>query len=157
MRVICLLIGLLLLGCKNVEVRKVSEADIVRSELNQMDWGNVDTYPAFEDCRESSSPEEQKHCFGEKFANYVLTSLSEHEFILNDSLHEEIQLVIQISDKGKAEIEGMEISPELEEKVEGLRTWLEEAVADLPKIYPAEKRGVPVATKFKLPLIIETD
>src|SRR5699024_3354568 len=128
MRIICLSILFLVVGCKNVEVRKVSEADIIREEMNQLDWENVDTYPDFEACRGRSSKEQQKRCVGEKLIGYIMKSLTTHEIILNDSIHEEIYLTIRISAQGKPEIETIKWSDELQEKVKGLEGWLQMAV-----------------------------
>lgn len=154
MRKIYPIIILLLLGCKDFEVRKVSADDIFREEVNQIDWKNVDTYPSFEACKDKAEKGDQKTCFRERLVAEIMTSLSKNDIILEDSLNETLILNIEISEHGKPQIVGTEISLHLKEEIPEIEDWLSLSIEELSRIYPAEKRGVPVAVKFQLPLRI---
>ncbi len=157
MRIIWLIIAFTLVACKNIEVRKYSEEEVFKEEVNHIDWKNVDSYPSFESCEDITSKEEKKQCFISKLVEHVLESLSEHKMIIDDSIQEKVVLTLEITATGEPQIKGMELSKELEEKIAPIRGWLTEAIEDLPQIYPAEKRGIPVSSTFKLPLLIEAN
>lgn len=145
---------LLLIGCKDFEVRKVSADDIFREEVNQIDWKNVDTYPSFEECKDKAKKEDQKSCFKEHLITEIMTSLSKNDIILEDSLNEKLILNIEISEQGKPQIIGTEMSSHLKEEIPEIEDWLSRSIEELSRIYPAEKRGIPVAVKLQLPLRI---
>lgn len=157
MRIIWLIIVLTLVACKNIEVRKYSEEEVFKEEVNHIDWKNVDSYPSFEGCEDNVSKEKRKDCFISKLVEHVLESMSEHKMIIDDSIREKVILTLEITATGEPRIKEMELSKELEEKIEPIRKWLTKAIEDLPQIYPAEKRGIPVSSTFKFPLLIEAN
>ena len=62
-----------------------------------------------------------------------------------------------VSDEGAPRIDSVEIDSMVTHHLPKIRTWIQESVDSLPKIYPASKRGIPVATNFKLPIVIEAE
>ncbi|HLS31669.1 MAG TPA: hypothetical protein VK021_12495 [Flavobacteriaceae bacterium] len=156
-RFLLLLIALSLLGCEKFETKKLSSTDIVEEEIKHIDWKNLDSYPSLETCEDITIESNKKQCFENELSKHIFEVLAEHEVSLKDSIREELELKIYISNRGETSLKKVEISAELAEQIPELEDWLNEAVSSLPKIYPAEKRGVPVSSNFKLPLVIQSE
>jgi len=150
-------IAISVLGCKHFETRKLSSDQIFHQELEQIDWKNLDAYPSVDACKDASTKKAQQQCFGQAVSRHIYKVLNQHKVVLKDSIHQEIELIIAISDKGKAVLNQVQLPAEVSRQIPEIKKWLQEAVESLPKIYPAKKRGVPVSSKFKLPLLIQSD
>lgn len=146
-----------LFSCKEFETKKLSSSDIVEEEIKHIDWKNLDTYPSFDECDQYSIKSEKQNCFENEITKHIFEVLMQNEVVLKDSIREEVILNILISKEGKPSIKNISVSDTLLKQIPELETWLIDAVADLPKIHPAEKRGIPVSSNFKLPLVIQSE
>lgn len=156
-RFLLILIALSLLGCKKFETKKLSSTDIVEEEIKHIDWKNLDSYPSLKTCEDITIESNRKQCFENELSKHIFEVLASHEVSLKDSIREELELKIFISNQGEATLEKVLISEELQQQIPELEDWLNEAISTLPEIYPAEKRGVPVSSNFKLPLVIQSE
>ncbi len=150
------LVGIVV-SCKNFEWKKVSSKQIYQNELQHLNWNDLDTYPAFKDCEEYVEKVKRKKCFEEEISRHIYSVFQQHKIILKDSVHQKMILVIAISEKGKPSLDTLLMTDLLRLKMPHIKMWLDSAITNLPKIYPGEKRGVPVASKFKLPLVISAE
>lgn len=156
-KILLLLFLLTLMSCKQFETRKVSSEEILREESEELDWHQVDQYPAFEECREFLEVEQAKTCFGQKVAEYVYARLEDKRPVVTRSLNDTILLHLVISSKGEPTIDSIEIDSIIIHQLPKIKFWIQESIDSLPKIDPATKRGMPVSTKFKMPVMIQTD
>lgn len=148
---------LALVGCKNFETKKVSSEEIFQEQLKQFSWSQVDTYPSFETCKELMEKPALKKCFEAEMTRYIYKSISEHLIVSTDSINETMRLYLVISKKGIPKVDSVAISPKLQQQVPQLKSWIENGLESLPKIYPAQTRGIPVATKFVLPVRVVSE
>lgn len=144
-------------GCKNFEVRKLSSDELVREELEQIDWESLDSYPSFEVCDNQTDKMQKRQCFEQEVAKHIFEYLQKHEVVLKDSIKEQVELILIVSAEGNIALDDIALSSQLENQIPEIKNWLKQAVEQLPAIYPAEKRGIPVKSKYKLPLVIESD
>lgn len=149
----CILV-VILFGCKNFETNKISSEEILQEQLRQIDWKEVENYPTFPECENCNDKEAQKRCFQQKLSSHIYASLAKHQVIISDSVEEKIWLQLTFSAEGKPSLDSVRSTSVLKQEIPQLQEWLDSAVMDLPKIYPAQKRGIPVKTSFKLPLLI---
>ena len=75
--------------------------------------------------------------------------------VTND-LSETLVLGFLVDEKGKIAITSMKIDSLLKVQIPLLATTIMEGIKTLQPIAPAYKRGIPVKTTFKLPLVIKT-
>lgn len=122
-----------------------------------MNWHQVDQYPAFEECREFLQEEAAKTCFGRKVAEYVYARLADKRPVVTQPIDDTILLHLLVSSEGIPTIETIEIDSSLTRQLPLLKVWIQESIDSLPEIDPASKRGIPVSTKFKMPIVIQTD
>lgn len=144
-------------GCKQFETQKVSSEELLREESASLNWHEVDQYPAFEECREFLQEETAKACFGQRVAEYVYARLADKKPVVTEPINDTILLHLLISSQGVPSIETIEMDSSLIRQLPLLNTWIQESIDSLPEIDPASKRGIPVSTKFRMPVVIQTD
>lgn len=146
-----------LTSCEYFETRKVTSEEILSEETRELNWQEVDQYPAFEECREVLESEAAKSCFGNKVASYFYARLEAKQPVVTETLNDTLYLYLKISEKGIPTIDSMEVDSLIVAQLPEIRSWLVQSVDSLPTIYPATKRGIPVVTTFKMPIVIQAE
>lgn len=158
MKKILLFVFLLSLSsCEYFEKKKISSEEILSEETRELNWQEVDQYPTFEECRDLMESEAARACFGNKVASYFYARLEAKQPVVTETINDTLYLYLRISEKGIPAIDSMEIDSLIVQQLPEIRTWLEQSVDSLPKIYPASKRGIPVVTTFKMPVVIRAE
>ena len=152
-----IILSFLFLSCEEFTTRKISSEEILSEETRDFNWQEVDQYPAFSECRNITEVEAAKACFGRKVAQYFYTHLEEKQPVVTEALDDTLYLYLKISEKGRPAIDSMEIDSLILKQLPGIRSWLSESVDSLPEIYPATKRGIPVKTTFRMPIVIKAE
>jgi hypothetical protein len=73
----------------------------------------------------------------------------------SDEVQHTILVDLFINAKGKTSIQQVVIPDQVTLKNPQISSWLEEVIFQLPKTYPAQKRGVPVALHTRIPIILK--
>lgn len=147
----------LLIGCKNFQTKKLSSEEVLTEQLKHFNWNEVDIYPSFDSCQELLDKPALKKCFETVLTQHIYNEFSQHQIVSGDTIKEIVMLYLVISAEGSAEIDSVAISQELHEQIPDLKNWLASGIDKLPKIYPARTRGIPVATKFTLPIRVVSE
>ncbi|WP_461532189.1 hypothetical protein [Sinomicrobium sp.] len=143
-------------ACRNSE-KKSPVDDLVKSEIRNIDWNDVDRYPLFEECGENGSKGEQKDCFESRFVSYLYEGMNKHNIVIHGSVEDTIYVRFLIARTGEISVVEIE-SPELwQKRVPQLDSLVRLGLENIPKPYPALKRDIPVATKYRLPLLLNGD
>lgn len=156
-RLVYIIILLLLYSCDYFDKRKVNADDLLNEELKTFNWNEVDDYPNFETCDESQEKENRKRCFEETLTMAIFTSLSEAGIIVTESFNDTIIMEFQISETGDLELIQIEENEIISANIPNIDSLLISGLKNLPKIYPAVKRGQQVRTQFKLPVVINAN
>lgn len=146
-----------LTSCEYFETRKITSEQILSEETKELNWHEVDQYPTFEECREVLESDAAKACFGSKVATYFYARLEAKQPVVTETLNDTLYLYLKISEKGIPAIDSMEVDSLVVAQLPEIRSWLKQSVDSLPKIYPATKRGIPVVTTFKMPVVIQAE
>ena len=157
MKRILLLITVFLFFSCNFETKKISSEEVLELESKTLNWKEVDEYPAFKDCQEITELSAARQCFEQEVAENVYAYLAKQQPVVTQSIDDTLFLFLQIDRKGTPRIDSVKIDTTLTNELPELRTWLNQSIDSLPKIYPASKRGVPVATVFKMPIVIKAE
>ncbi len=156
-KTLLLLLFTVLMGCNNFETRKISSEEVLDQESRSLNWKEVDEYPAFENCRNITEIEKARDCFERTVANSVNLYLSRQEPIVTEAIDDTVIVHLEISKTGKPTIEDIEVDTLITNQIPDLKLWLQQSVDSLPKIYPASKRGIPVSSIFKMPVVIQAE
>ena len=141
-------------GCQYLEKKQVpSKDDLLKKELEKINWETVDEYPSLPECENISDKELQKDCFFQ-----VLTKTI-YEKIANDTVKkllprlDSLKVKVTIHPDANMQFETIlpssAINPEYTDSI--LRTQL----VDFPAVQPAIKRGMKVKSQFVIPLFLK--
>jgi|SRR5690554_2164196 len=145
---------LMLTAACNFAPKEVLNAqELLRRELHTIDWNKVDQYPSYDSCDSVTDAEENKACFFQKFHSEVF------EFLRNDSIVkistiDSVLFLISINANSELHFKTGEINEKLLPKFM-LDSIMQNNQGRFSKIQPAIKRGVPVATQFRLQVKIK--
>ncbi|WP_029036728.1 hypothetical protein [Salinimicrobium xinjiangense] len=151
------ILSFLLVSCEEFQTRKISSEEILSEETRDFNWHEVDQYPAFEECRNITEVQAAKACFGNKVSQYFYSRLEAKQPVVTEEIDDTLFLYLRISEKGTPAIDSMEIDSLVRIQLPDIDEWLYQSVDSLPKIYPATKRGIPVQTTFRMPVVIKAE
>ncbi len=156
-RVSFFIVILALTSCNYFNVKKTTPEAILEEELKTFSWNEVDAYPAFSSCDSTLIKREKKTCFESTLSNHILEYLQQERIIVSQDVKDTVVITFEISEVGILNLSDIKISDLTEQEIPEITTKIEESLSDLPKIYPAIKRGQQVKTAFKLPIEIDVN
>ncbi len=119
-----------------------------------VDFTSVDLSPSFTECDSLVSKKNKSDCFRKTIHAKIGEELLKHTLVSKDSINETVVVNILINSKGVVSFEKLTTNAIIKETLPNLDSLLEASINSLPKIYPAVKRGIPVTTKYQLPIQI---
>lgn len=157
-RLIC---GLMLLGslssCEWFATEESRTQALVEEEIAGIDWNQVDQLPLFESCDETASRFKQQDCFESTLLAHVSEVLNGLDLQSEESMRDTLNVDFKVDNRGRIEVLSVEDHPLLKDKNPEFRRRITLSLKTLPVLQPALKRGVPVATRFRIPLILQSD
>jgi len=137
--------------------KKISKDEFLQEELKSFNWNEVDQYPVFENCLELDKILEKNNCFVETITNDFRNNLRKNNLVLNRTLIDTVNMILKVNKTGEISIESLNVSDQNINYMEIISKSFDNTVLNLPKIYPAIKRGQQVDVIFNLPIIISTE
>lgn len=120
-----------------------------------VNFSSVDTSPSFKICDSIIDKEQQSDCFRNTIHKKIGEELQQHQFTITDSISETIYVAIVIDARGKITLKNIESSEYIKKQLPSLDSVLQVSIDKIPTVYPAIKRGIPVTTKYRLPIKIQ--
>jgi len=151
------IVMLLLLSCEYFHVKKTSSEAILKEELETFNWEDVDDYPSFETCDSSLEKEVKTICFQETITETIANYLQQERIVVTEDIKDTILLQFEVSKTGELMLQQAKIDTLTTQEIPHIEVLLHNSLNNLPKIFPALKRGQQVTTTFKLPIIIHVD
>ena len=137
--------------------RKISVEEFINEELKSFKWNEVDQYPVFENCLELNNIPQKNKCFVETITNDFTANLKKNNLVLNRTLVDTVNMVLMVDKSGLISIESVNISEKNLRYKEVINSSFNNTVLNLPKLYPAIKRGQQVDVIFTIPIMISTE
>jgi hypothetical protein len=148
---------LVVFSCDLTINKELSVNQLVSDELETFNWSDVDTYPRFQNCDTIINKELNFQCFVNTLTSKVQTNLSNTGVIVDKSIKDTVMISFRVSDKGKITLDELFSESEVLNVNLLIDSIFKLSILDLPKLYPAIKRGQPVNTKYKLPILVSTN
>lgn len=148
------LLVVLLLSCKDFELKKQSADQILEEQLKSINWNEVDFYPRFNNCGTINSKDESKICFDSEIKKAISKHLEGQKIASSNTSNDTLLLKLFVTKEGVLSLEKLIIPEKIELENPKLRSLLNESIETLPKLSPAQKRSVPVPLHTQLPIII---
>jgi len=147
----------LLVSCDWIPSKEAKTQKIVENELRSIDWNDVDQYPLFDSCDETVPKQEQNACFESTWLQNFAMSLQEYDFVLDNELQTTLYIDFMVDANGELSVLEIDGNSVLEEQLPEFNGIITQSLKSLPKPEPALKRGIPVRTRFRLPLQLTTN
>ncbi|MGB5555658.1 MAG: hypothetical protein WBM83_13455 [Flavobacteriaceae bacterium] len=128
--------------------------ELVNLEMRTIDWNEVDAYPLFETCDESLSKAEQRACFEEEVFSRFSTTLTAFEFVFEKAVDSIVYVDFLVDREGKIEVLQIEKDKTIDAQMPEFDGIVIQCLKGLPELAPALKRGIPVKTRFRIPIVL---
>ena len=154
-KVFCLFFLIIFFSCEFEIQKKISADKYLEEELKIIDWNSVDELPLFDSCLNSNT--DMQKCFVSYFSTQLKQNLIDNNFIINRTLVDTVYFNLKIDKQGNVSYEKIQIDENLNTYKNAIEKALNITIENLPKVYPALKRGQPVDVEFNFPLLISTE
>ena len=144
-------------SCQYFKAEKVSRQTYLQEEVESINWSEIDSYPLLQGCSELSEKEEQKRCFAREVSRVVQAIVSQNMATTNRQLRDTVYIQFYISEKPELLITDIAIGASTLEVLPDLEALLLGSTDSLTLIAPAYKRGIPVKTRFTLPVVVYSE
>ncbi|MDP5061086.1 MAG: hypothetical protein NWP64_04130 [Maribacter sp.] len=156
-RVVFFLLMLLISSCSFFDSKQKRTQELIDEELRLIDWNSVDSYPFFYTCDEAVTKEQQKICFEETLISHFQETLNDFEFTLTDKESETVDVIFVIDTLGRINVATIEKNALVLNQMPEFDGVITQSLKNLPKLAPALKRGIPVNTKYRIPIQLNTN
>ena len=119
-----------------------------------VDYNSVDFYPSFKVCDGLIDKKAKAKCFRNTIHKKIGLELKQHTLSIKDSIDETIFVDLIINSKGEIIVQKIISTDHLKQQLPQLDSLLRKSIQELRASYAAIKRGIPVTTKYRLPLRI---
>lgn len=119
-----------------------------------VDFTSVDLSPSFTECDSIVSKNKKSDCFRKTIHLKIGEELLKHKLVSKDSINEIVIVDLVINSKGNVVFKKLTSNEIIKQRLPSLDSLLEISINNLPTIHPAIKRGIPVTTKYQLPIQI---
>tara|TARA_R100000306_G_scaffold12238_6_gene14628 strand:+ start:51884 stop:52375 length:492 start_codon:yes stop_codon:yes gene_type:complete len=155
--ILYLIIATTTVSCQFFETEKISSETFYDEEIKMIDWKNVDQYPVFKSCESFSEKKAQKNCFESTLATYLFEAVSNNKDMSIKDLNDTVYVKFSVSEKGQLSVKSIEMDSLTKAELPRLEETLRKKIDSIALTAPAYKRGIPVKTKFTLPIVLQTD
>jgi len=154
--VLLLLVTLLATSCQFFETEKISSETFYDEEIKMIDWKDVDQYPIFKSCESLSEKKAQKDCFENTLAAYLFEAVTSNKDMAIKDLNDTVYVKFSVSEKGQLSVKSIDMDSLTKAELPRLEEKLRKKIDSIVLTAPAYKRGIPVKTKFTLPIVLQT-
>lgn len=146
-----------LVGCDYFETRKISSEEVLDQETRTLNWKEVDEYPAFENCKNITELQKARDCFETTISRSIYAHLEKQEPVVTEAIDDTVVLYLKVEKTGRPAIDSILVDTTVTNQLPYIRLWLQQSVDSLPRIYPASKRGIPVSSTYRMPIVIRAE
>jgi|SRR5699024_4742275 len=149
-----LILFCLLCSCQFFQMERQTSEYILQEELKTINWHEVDVYPIFSDCK-ALDQDEQPDCFIEILHQKITNSIQRYAYEYSKPDFKELKFTIQVDKENKLDfnMDTLTVGFESDESYQIFKNYIQEGLDSIQVIEPALKRGIPVTTKFELPVL----
>ncbi len=141
-------------SCDYFDKKKVTSQEILKEDLQTFNWNEVDEYPTFSSCDSSTTKAQRKACFESTLTRHITQELVQEKIVVTQDINDTIIINFLISEKGILSVLDINNHEHITSQIPEIDSLLRQSLKGLPQILPAFKRGQPVKTEFKLPVVV---
>ena len=123
-----------------------------------IDYSRVDVYPLFHECNNCDTNEKQNLCFENELIKKLENSMNKHDFKASKPFKETIYADLLVDNSGNISLIKLQSTSKIKEEIPAFDSIFKYTIAHLPTlIQPSIKRGIPIKTQFKLPVVVSVN
>ena len=129
---------------------------LVKEEMSQINWEEVDSYPLGIDCDEMLSKPLQKKCFQEQVSRFFREAVDDFDADAAHLRGKRFVFTFEVDQDGLVTcLDDIYEAQSIETDVIALHDHLKKSCEDLIFNTPATKKGIPVKMRFQIPIIFK--
>jgi len=148
-----LLVLIFCVSCNKLSFTKNSKNKALIDTV--LDFSSVDVSPSFKVCDSIIDKVQKTDCFRTTIHQKIGEELAQYSFIIKDSISQIVFVDLIINSKGAIVLDQIESPEKIKKDLPELDSLLHMSINKLPIIFPAIKRGMPVTSKYRLPIRIQ--
>ena len=156
-KAIALFLVSLCFSCQYFEKKVPNEKELLEKQLKEINWNEVDEYPSVADCEKLTDATQRKQCFFEFLTTTIQQKLAVDTLSTLFPKLDTIEVKVTVFPNSTMEFEPQFPKDSVAYDTIKIDSILRIRLVNFPKVNPAIKRGIPVKTKFVLPVIIKTE
>jgi hypothetical protein len=156
-KAIALFLVSLCFSCQYFEKKVPNEKELLEKQLKEINWNEVDEYPSVADCEKLTDETQRKQCFFEFLTTTIQQKLAVDTLSTLFPKLDTIEVKVTVFPNSTMEFEPQFPKDSVAYDTIKIDSILRIRLVNFPKVNPAIKRGIPVKTKFVLPVIIKTE
>jgi hypothetical protein len=129
----------------------------LEKQLKEINWNEVDEYPSVANCEKLTDETQRKQCFFEFLTTTIQQKLAVDTLSTLFPKLDTIEVKVTVFPNSTMEFEPQFPKDSVAYDTIKIDSILRIRLVNFPKVNPAIKRGIPVKTKFVLPVIIKTE
>ena len=147
------LVLLFISSCQYLDKKVPNKQELLKKELQSINWNQVDEYPSFAQCDSMADPKANQTCFFDYLTQLIQARLGADTLSLMYPDLDTIQLKVTVMPNATFTFE-----PQVTDTIAYNKTLIDSVfkarLVGFPKVNPAIKRGLPVKTQFVLPVVL---
>ena len=156
-KAIALFLVSLCFSCQYFEKKVPNEKELLDKQLKEINWNEVDEYPSVADCEKLTDETQRKQCFFEFLTTTIQQKLAVDTLSTLFPKLDTIEVKVTVFTNSTMEFEPQFPKDSVAYDTIKIDSILRIRLVNFPKVNPAIKRGIPVKTKFVLPVSIKTE
>ena len=156
-RLSVLFLSLVLVSCQYFGKEVPSKDELLKKELQQINWKEVDEFPSVAECEKIEDKEMRQQCFFEFLTSEIQQKLNVDTLAILYPELDTIEVKVTVFPNSVIKFEPQFPQDSVTYDRVKIDSILQARLAVFPKINPALKRGIPVKTQFILPVILKVE
>lgn len=144
-------------SCQYFDKQVPSEDALLKEQLKEINWKEIDEYPTVVDCEKISDEAQRKQCFFEFLTQTIQQKLDVDTLANLLPKLDTIEVKVTVFPNSLVTFEPQFPKDSVVYDTIKIDSILHSRLVDFPKIKPAIKRGIPVKTQFVLPVILKIE
>ena len=142
------------ISCDFISPNKTTLRNTTLADL-EIDFSDVDVYPLFMDCNNCDTSDKQNLCFEMELIRRLQKLTSKNVLDASGQVNDTVMVDILVNTEGKISIVNIYKNDIIAKQIPELDSLLYKSIASLPAaVQPSLKRGIPVNSMFKLPILV---
>ncbi|GGB69559.1 hypothetical protein GCM10007424_06910 [Flavobacterium suaedae] len=146
-----------MVSCKWFDTKAPDEQELLEQRLNEINLREVSSYPSIAGCDALMDKNERKECFLSTMAALIQKKLTADTLIVEYAEADTIKVEVTVFPDATLNFEPKFETDSTAYDTTAVYRVIKSSLVNFPEIEPAQKEGIPVTTKFTLPVVINIE